>query len=229
MSLSKLSEALGLAESPRSDGRAGEGQFIVAVSGADRAAFLVDRVLMEQELLVKGLGGPLAKVRGAAGAAVLGSGKVVVLLNMHELMETGLRTGAPAGRGAAAQPAGKHKKTVLVAEDSITARTLLKNIFENAGYEVSTAVDGAAAFELLRSVPCDIVVSDVDMPRMTGFELTARIRADKEFADLPVVLVTSLESDQDRMRGIDAGANAYIVKSKFEQNDILDLIGRLAG
>ncbi len=227
--LSKLSEALGLADIGGNGGRPGGGQFMVAVSGADRAAFLVDRVVMEQELLVKGLGGPLAKVRGAAGAAVLGSGKVVALLNMHELMEAGLKAGAPAERGAAARPAEKHKKTVLVAEDSITARTLLKNIFENAGYEVRTAVDGAAAFELLRSVPCDIVVSDVDMPNMTGFELTARIRADKKFADLPVVLVTSLESDRDREKGIDAGANAYIVKSKFEQNDMLDLVGRLAG
>lgn len=221
--VSELCGTLGLAGTP--GGKAG-GQFLVAVSGGERAAFLVDQVVMEQELLVKGLGAPLSKVRGAAGAAVLGSGRVVALLNMRDLIETG--TGAAAPRAADPAEGRKRKKTVLVAEDSITARTLLKNILEAAGYEVKTAVDGAAAFELLRSVPCDLLVSDVDMPRMTGFELTARLRADKELADLPVVLVTALESDADRAKGIDAGANAYIVKSRFEQSDILEIIGRLA-
>lgn len=222
--VSELCGTLGLAGVP--GGRAGGGQFLVAVSGGERAAFLVDQVVMEQELLVKGLGAPLSKVRGAAGAAVLGSGRVVALLNMRDLIETG--TGAAAPRAADPAEGRKRKKTVLVAEDSITARTLLKNILEAAGYEVKTAVDGAAAFELLRSVSCDLLVSDVDMPRMTGFELTARLRADKELADLPVVLVTALESDEDRAKGIDAGANAYIVKSRFEQSDILEIIGRLA-
>ncbi|HAT72098.1 MAG TPA: hybrid sensor histidine kinase/response regulator [Elusimicrobia bacterium] len=225
--LLKLCETLGLAGVPRPEGNAGCGQFIVAVSGEERAAFQVDQVLMEQELLVKGLGGPLANVRGVSGAAVLGGGKVVPMLNMRDLIEAGGKPGVPAPRGAGAPGGQKRKKAVLIAEDSITARTLLKNIFEAAGYEVKTAVDGEAAFELLRSVACDIVVSDVDMPKMTGFELTARIRADKNLSDLPVVLVTALESDRDRERGIDAGANAYIVKSKFEQNDILEIIERL--
>ncbi|MBI4350403.1 MAG: response regulator, partial [Elusimicrobia bacterium] len=221
-----LRETLGLAGPPATAARSGYGQYIVAAAGTARAAFLVDRVAGEQELLVKGLGGPLAKARGLAGAAVLGSGKVVAMLNLRDLLETAPAT-AP---GAAAGGGGRErKKTVLVADDSITARTLLKNIFEAAGYEVRTAVDGAAAFELLRSAPCDLVVSDVDMPKMTGFELTARIRADKKLADLPVLLVTALESDRDRERGIDAGANAYIVKSKFEQSDLLEIMGRLAG
>ena len=116
---------------------------------------------------------------------------------------------------------------MLVAEDSITARTLLKNILESAGYRTTTAVDGVDALTLLRTNAIDLVVSDVDMPRMNGFELTSRIRASREFADLPVVLVTSLDSRDDRERGIDAGANAYIVKSNFDQSNLLDVIKRL--
>ena len=112
-------------------------------------------------------------------------------------------------------------------EDSVTARTLLKSILETAGYEVKTAVDGIDAYTLLRVEDFRLVVSDVDMPRMNGFELTTKIRSDKKLADLPVVLVTALDSREDRERGIDVGANAYIVKSSFDQSNLLEVIKRL--
>ena len=104
---------------------------------------------------------------------------------------------------------------------------LLKNIMESAGYDVKTAVDGADAMSALRTQAFDLVVSDVEMPRMDGFELTAKIRADKRLAEIPVVLVTALESREHRERGIDAGANAYIVKSSFEQSNLLDVARKL--
>ena len=112
-------------------------------------------------------------------------------------------------------------------EDSITARSLLKGILEVAGYKVATAVDGIDGLTQLRSGEFDIVVSDVDMPRMNGFDLTAKIRSDKKLADLPVVLVTALESREDRERGVDVGANAYIVKRSFEQSNLLEVVRRL--
>jgi two-component system chemotaxis sensor kinase CheA len=117
--------------------------------------------------------------------------------------------------------------TLLVVEDSITTRTLLRNILGAAGYEVATAVDGLDALTKLKSAEFDMVVSDVEMPRMNGFELTAQIRADKRLADLPVVLVTALESREDRERGIDAGANAYIAKSNFDQSNLLEVLRRI--
>jgi two-component system, chemotaxis family, sensor kinase CheA len=92
---------------------------------------------------------------------------------------------------------------------------------------VRTAIDGLEAYALLREAPFDLVISDVDMPRMNGFELTAKIRSDKRVADLPVVLVTALDSTADRERGIDVGANAYIVKSSFDQSNLLEVIKRL--
>lgn len=116
---------------------------------------------------------------------------------------------------------------MLVVEDSITARTLLKSILETAGYEVRTAVDGVDGFTQLRSSSFDLVVSDVDMPRMSGFDLTARIRGDRKLAELPVVLVTALESREDRERGMDVGANAYLVKSSFDQSNLVEVIQRL--
>jgi two-component system chemotaxis sensor kinase CheA len=120
------------------------------------------------------------------------------------------------------------EKSILVVEGSITSRMLLKNILESAGYRVKTAVDGLEAFTELKTAAFNLVVSDIDMPRMNGFELTARIRSDKDVAEIPVVLVTALDSREDRERGTDAGANAYIVKSSFDQGNLLDIIRRLA-
>jgi two-component system chemotaxis sensor kinase CheA len=118
-------------------------------------------------------------------------------------------------------------KNILIVEDSITARMQLKNILELNGYTVKTAVDGLDALMTLRAGPFDLVVSDVDMPRLNGLDLTARIRNDKNLSELPVVLVTTLASREDQERGIEAGANAYITKSNFDQNRLLDAIRRL--
>ena len=104
---------------------------------------------------------------------------------------------------------------------------MLKNILESAGYKVKTAVDGIDAFTNLKTEQFDLVVSDVDMPRMNGFELTAGIRGDKKLGELPVVLVTALESREDREHGLEVGANAYIVKSSFEQSNLLEVLRRL--
>ncbi|HEX9876591.1 MAG TPA: response regulator, partial [Gammaproteobacteria bacterium] len=123
---------------------------------------------------------------------------------------------------AEAQP-----RTILVVEDSITSRMLLKGILESAGYRVKTAVDGVEAFTTLRAERFDLVVADVEMPRMNGFDLTAKIRSDRKLAELPVVLVTALEAREDRERGIDVGANAYLVKSSFDQSDLLEAVRRL--
>jgi len=103
----------------------------------------------------------------------------------------------------------------------------LKGILESAGYQVKTAVDGIDAFTTLRAEHFDLVVSDIEMPRLNGFGLTARIRADKRLSELPVVLVTALETREDREHGIDAGANAYLIKSSFDQSNLLEAVRRL--
>lgn len=200
-------------------------QVVVLSFGAARIGFRVDEAVDEREVLVKKLGPPLLKVRNVSGATVLAGGRIVPILNVADLMKSAVRAGDT--QSARAPEAKQEDKAVLVAEDSITARMLLKNILESAGYRVATAVDGMDALTQLRARRFDLVVSDVDMPMMNGFDLTAKIRGDRELAELPVVLVTALESRADRERGIDVGANAYIVKSSFDQSNLLEVIRRL--
>lgn len=193
-----------------------------------RIAFAVDEIICEQEVLVKSLGKQLSRVRNISGATVLGSGRVVPVLNIPDLLKSTVKIkNAPVETAFSAGKTGLNKKSILVVEDSITSRMLLKNILESSGYSVKTAVDGIEALTVLKTEDYDLVVSDVEMPRMNGFDLTSRIRMDKKYAWLPVVLVTGLDSREDRERGIDAGADAYIVKSSFDHGNLLEVINKL--
>jgi two-component system chemotaxis sensor kinase CheA len=198
---------------------------VILGAGEKRIAFWVDEIIGEQEVLMKGLGAQLARVRNIAGATVLGNGQVIPILNVPDLIKSAVRTMDSALDLVEASPAKDQK--ILIAEDSITARMQLKNILELNGYTVKTAVDGLDALMTLRTENFDLVVSDVDMPRLNGLDLTTRIRNDQRLAELPVILVTTLASREDQERGIDAGANAYITKSNFDQNKLLDAIRRL--
>ncbi len=139
-------------------------------------------------------------------------------------------------RGAQAAPAtvairDVRRRRLLVADDSITTRTLEKHILENAGYEVRAVADGREAWALLRGdaeMP-DVIVSDINMPNMDGIALTEAVKRDPRLARVPIVLVTSLDAPQDRIRGLDAGADAYIVKSSFDQRELLETLERLIG
>ncbi|MCK5539934.1 MAG: hybrid sensor histidine kinase/response regulator [Deltaproteobacteria bacterium] len=210
---------------------------LVLVGSGDRCqALLVDEILGEQEILVKSLGKQLLKVPNIAGATILGSGKVVPILNVKDILENSAES-RKGGRipGFTTDDHllmeddhdGESGRRLLVVDDSITSRMLLQNILEASDYQVTTAVDGMAALTLLKSEKFDLVVSDVEMPRMGGFVLTENIRGNESLAEIPVVLVTSLGSREDRERGVAAGANAYIVKGEFDQNNLLQVIERL--
>jgi two-component system chemotaxis sensor kinase CheA len=225
--LVRLSDVLGLLATERDP--AAKLDFLVLGTGEQSIAFVVDAVLDEHEVLVKPFRRPLVRVRHFAGATVLGSGRVAPVLHAGDLLHTarGL-DGRNLPRAAAPVPAKPAAvRSVLVAEDSITSRMLIKGMLESAGYRVTVAADGMEAFTHLRSGGFDLLVSDVEMPRLNGFDLTARIRADRKLAELPVVLVTALETREDRERGIDVGANAYIVKSNLDQSNLLDAVRRL--
>jgi two-component system chemotaxis sensor kinase CheA len=202
---------------------------VVITSGATRIALEVDEVIREQEFSQKCLGPQLTRVRNIAGAAIGSGGTVIPVLNIVDLVKTVSRGGLVTEPEGVIVAETAKVWNLLVVEDSITARTLLKNILEGAGYAVKTAVDGMDALTVLKTDQIDLVVSDIEMPRMNGFDLTTAIRHDRNLAELPVVLVTALASREDRERGIDAGANAYIVKSSFDQGNLLDIIGRLIG
>lgn len=224
-----LADILELPASPaaREDVQGRDAHVLVAVSGHRRLALRVDALLGEREIMVKPLGGQLRRVRNVAGVTVLGDGRLAPILHVPDLIASGLdaKRSGPGARPAPAEP--PRPRSVLVVEDSVTSRMLLKGILESAGFRVATAVDGVEALTRLREARPDLVVSDVQMPRMDGLDLTRRIREDKALAGLPVVLVTSLDSPLDRERGVDAGASAYIVKSSFDHGNLLETVRRL--
>jgi two-component system chemotaxis sensor kinase CheA len=228
VSLVWLSDVLDLPRKNTTGESGVSAQAVILSLGTVRVAFRVEEILGEQEVLVKALGPQLVRVRNVAGASVLGTGQVVPVLNVPDLMKSAVKPMAPPlAPVAAGKSAATKKQSILVVEDSITSRALLKNILESAGYNITTAVDGIDAYTTLKTGTFDLIVSDVEMPRMDGFDLTAKVRADKQLAQMPVVLVTALESREHRERGIDVGANAYIVKSSFDQSNLLEVIRRL--
>jgi len=218
-----LAEVLALGNPRREEPASRRWPAVLIEWAGERVLFLVDEILRDQELLVNDLGKQLRHVRNIAGAGVLESGRVIPVLNAGELV----RSAANLSPGITQPNEEKKAKSILIAEDSITARTLLRSVFESSGYAVTTAVDGAEAWQTIEQGSFDLVISDVEMPRMSGLDLTQKIRANRRLADLPIVLVTALDSPGDRERGAEAGANAYIVKSNFDQSTLLEVVQRL--
>jgi two-component system chemotaxis sensor kinase CheA len=241
MALLRLGGVLGL---PAEETEGASQPAIILGSADRRAAFLVDGLLGAQEIATKTLPKPLVRVRHIAAATIVGTGEIVPILNVLDLLKASAKGGVPAAaprkaatpakeeaapkKGAAPKAAEpKGKQSILVVDDSVTIRTFEKALLEAAGYDVTAASDGLEAWNLLQSNTCDLVVSDVEMPNMTGFELTEKVRGDSKLKDMPLVLVTTLSSDEDRKRGIDAGADAYVIKGSAEQDHLLDTVRRL--
>jgi two-component system, chemotaxis family, sensor kinase CheA len=193
-----------------------------------RVAVLIDELLGIQEVVVKGLPPPFHRVKNIAGASILGSGDAVTILNVADILRS-VRRGSTDSLPAFGQKKAveKPRPWILVADDSMTTRTLEKNILEMAGYRVHPVADGQEAWEVLQKRTFDLLVSDVNMPRMDGFALTATVRQHSQTQNLPVILVTSLDSADDRKRGVEAGADAYIVKGAFDQQQLLDTVQSL--
>ncbi len=221
-----LAAALGLPPSEARPG--GMAAAVVLAAERERVAFLVDELVNEQDVVLKRFGARLKRVRFLSGATLLPSGVVALILNAPELVAGSVQRPVAASLEAQLRAApGEKRRRIVLADDSVTTRALEKSILEGAGYEVLAAVDGAEAWRLLQDHGADLVVTDVEMPRMDGFALTEAIRRSPRFRDLPVVLVTALEREPDRARGLDAGANAYLVKSSFDQRNLLAAIAQL--
>jgi two-component system, chemotaxis family, sensor kinase CheA len=227
VSLVNLGDLLGVNPLPEEQSAEQSYPVVVLLVSGTRIAFRIDEIAGEQEVLVKNLGRQLARVRNISGATVLVTGDVVPILNPSDLLKSASLATQSAPSADAREPEGPAARRILVVEDSVTSRMLLKGILESAGYQVRTAVDGVEAFASLRVDACDLVVSDIDMPRMNGFALCEKVRGFARTADIPIVLVTTLDSREDREKGIDAGANAYIVKSSFDQSNLLEVVKRL--
>jgi len=222
--LVKLNEILQLKEK---ENKADFIHVTIFENNSKKIAFVIDKVLNEQEVLVKGFSRQIKQLKFFSGASILGSGKVVPILNISDLIKASANLSSSQKSITDSAASTEQTKSILVVDDSITSRTLLKNILDSAGYQVTTAIDGIEGYTKLKEGSYSIVISDVEMPRLDGFELTSKIRADREFEDMPVVLVTSLSKKEDREKGIDVGANAYIVKSSFDQTNLIEILERL--
>jgi chemotaxis protein histidine kinase CheA/CheY-like chemotaxis protein len=227
---------------------------VVRYGGAgEQLAWAVDALEGELELVVKDLGGFLGRLPAVGGATIDADGAVMFLLDLRELAVAQVGAGVPvhvtssggtADNESATNPTGaqaagpgangpamrtKGRPRVLVVEDSVGVRELQRVILEGAGYDVITAVDGQDGAAKLNQAPVDLVLSDVEMPGMDGFTLTRKIRKTRGWENVPVVIMTSRGDDADKRAGLDAGANAYLLKSEFDQADLVDTVRRLVG
>lgn len=200
---------------------------VIVEHDGERQALAVDGLLEETELVVRPLQGSSDRAApGLAAAALLPSGRIALVASVPALVQ---REAGADRRVRLREESHVPRQRILVVDDSITTRTLEQSVLQAAGYEVLTAVDGRAAWELLQEHGADLVLTDLEMPVMDGYELCETIRSSARFASLPVVLVTSLESPDQRRRGLEVGADAYIVKSSFDQEELLETVRQLLG
>jgi two-component system sensor histidine kinase and response regulator WspE len=214
-------------------GRDAVASLLVLGTGADRCALLVDGFQGERDLVVRPLDERLGRVPGVAAAAIDDDGTPVLVMDVEDLLVSirrGLAEGAVRGLTPQALAAGtRGRRRVLVADDSITVREVERQMLRRLGHDVEVAVDGLDAWNRLCAERFDLLVTDVDMPRMNGIELVRTLRRDPRFAHLPVAIVSYKDRPEDRAAGLDAGANAYLTKGSFQDQTfartIEDLIG----
>ncbi len=225
--VARLADTLGM---EHADDASDDAKLLVVVmgSGSISAATIVDELLAEQEITIKHLGRRIRHIRHISGGTLLPSGEIALVLNVANLIRTQLSDGVPAPIvPRETKPVEAAPRRLLVVDDSVTTRALMQAILESAGFNVQTAADGRFALEKLDQGKFDLVVSDVDMPRLNGFGLTEAIRKSDRLARTPVILVTSRGTDEDKARGIQAGADGYIVKADFEGHSLVETIQQL--
>ena len=208
---------------------------LVISDRTDQYGLEVDRFVGEKELVVRPLDKRLGKVRDVSAAAIYEDGNPLLILDVDDLVrsmdnllsgEAGIHLQSPGGAARTRQTAAKR---VLVADDSITVRQLQKQLLESHGYKVKLAVDGMEAWNAIRLGEFDLLITDIDMPRMTGIELVGKVRQEAQLTALPVIIISYKDREQDRMAGLEVGANLYLTKSSFQDetylNGVMDLIG----
>ena len=218
----------------RRRGRTAELPVVVASDRSHRFGVVVDRFLGERDLRVAPLDPRLGKVPNLNSSSVLENGWPVLIIDVEDLIRSidnllGGRQLKKLSAEAAVPEEARSPKRVLVVDDSITVRELERQLLENRGYTVDVAVDGVDGWNAVRSGRYDLVVSDVDMPRMDGIQLVAHIKEDARLKAIPVIIVSYKDREEDRIRGLDAGANFYLTKSSFHDQTFLDTVVDLIG
>jgi two-component system sensor histidine kinase and response regulator WspE len=207
---------------------------VVVLGGGDRAyGLVVDRLLGERELVVQPFDGRLGKIKDISAASLMEDGSPVLILDIDDVIRSVEKLAAAGTLSSVAGPTGADpgtkKKRVLVVDDSLTVRELERKLLLNGGYEVEVAVDGMDGWNAIRTGKFDLVVTDVDMPRMDGIELVTLVKQDPNVKSLPVMIVSYKDRPEDRQRGLQAGADYYLGKSSFQDRTLLDAVADLIG
>jgi chemotaxis protein histidine kinase CheA len=208
------------------EGHTDERLLVIVRDGSEMLGLMVDEILGREEMVVKPLPGHLQNLRLVSCVTIDEENSIVNVLHVPELFKLARELGQPARPHA---PAGESRATILVVDDSFNTREIEKSILEAYGYFVITASDGQEALEMTRDQMYDLVITDVEMPRLDGFSLTERLRNDDRYRNIPIIIVTSREKDEDKKRGITVGADAYIVKGAFDQSNLLETVRNLIG
>ena len=208
-----------------------ESAVVVLGEGDQRYGLIVDRFLGEKELVVQPLDARLGKVRDISAGAFMEDGAPVLILDVDDLAHSVDRLAATGRLLATASRAtvAVARKRILVIDDSLTVRELQRKLLEAQGYAVETAVDGMDGFNVARQGAFDLIVTDVDMPRRDGIELTRLLKADPRLKNTPVMIVSYKDREEDRMRGLDAGADYYLTKGSFQDDTMLHAVADLIG
>lgn len=198
---------------------------VIAHAGGDRVGFLVDDILDEKDIIVKSLPDHFARVRHISSASISADNRVILILHVPDLIM------ATKDFSIREKPEAKEKvlQTILVVDDSLNTREVEKTILQAYGYQVDTAKDGLDALEKIGQKEYHLIVTDLEMPAMDGFTLTSKLKGDLTLQHIPVIIVTSRDSADDKRRGIEVGANAYIVKGSFDQTNLIDTVESLIG
>jgi chemotaxis protein histidine kinase CheA/CheY-like chemotaxis protein len=199
---------------------------VVVRDGSEMLGLMVDEILGREEMVVKPLPGHLQNLRLVSCVTIDVGNSIVNVLHVPELFRLARELAEPARTHT---PAEEARATILVVDDSFNTREIEKSILEAYGYFVITAGDGQEALEMTRDEMYDLVITDVEMPRLDGFSLTERLRNDDRYRNIPIIIVTSREKDEDKKRGITVGADAYIVKGAFDQSNLLATVKNLIG
>lgn len=201
---------------------------ILLTSGAQRLGVIVDAVISEADMVIKSLPSAIQHCALISGFTVGSNDEIISVLGVSALMRQINENKITASKGLGIEPQKQHK-TILVVDDSANTRDIVKNILESYGYQVDLAEDGIVAIEKTGKKIYDAVITDVEMPNYDGFSLTLHLRQDERYRQIPVIIVTSREKMEDKRRGIEVGANAYIVKGAFDQNNLLETVRNLIG
>jgi two-component system sensor histidine kinase and response regulator WspE len=206
---------------------------VVVSDRMNRYGLVVDRLLAERELVIRPMDPRLGKVPDISAAAVMSDGSPVLIVDVEDMVRSidSLLSGGRLRRvgKALAATETRARKRVLVIDDSITVREVERKLLEGAGYEVEVAVNGMEGWNAVRTSPYDLVITDVDMPRMNGIELVSLIKHDNGLKALPVMIVSYKDREEDRLRGMEAGADFYLTKSSFHDETLLSAVADLIG